>query len=209
MNSNRSSTRPRFTCRMVRQWAALSGDTAPRHATGCADCREYFSASQSLEHALRRDALRPAPVMSPGFERRILNTVRASAQAPGVAPIRRGFRHLIPAGAGSLAVAALVVVAVWSNRGTHFSGHTPGASITREDAAAVVQAVQNVSTQIVETVIPSTAQFVANNPLQHEAESIYADARSALGFLALNFLPAAGGNPRAPSGSDSHAPGRG
>ena len=153
MNSNPSSSRPRFTCRVVRLWSALSGAAESRHVSRCADCQEYFNAVQLLGVALRRDALQSTPVMSPGFERRILNSVRTSTEDPE-APPPRGFRYLVPAGAGGLAVAALAMMVTWSNRATH-------PEITREDARAVVSAVQTLSSQLVDTVIPSTADFVA------------------------------------------------
>ncbi|MEO6244258.1 MAG: hypothetical protein ABIQ12_02375, partial [Opitutaceae bacterium] len=50
-------------------------------------------------------------------------------------------------------------------------------------------AVGTLSRRLVETVIPTAGEFAANNPLRQEFDAIYSDARSAVGFLALNFLP--------------------
>ena len=61
---------------------------------------------------------------------------------------------------------------------------------TPEAAAAMLaNAVDTVSRGLVETVIPTAGEFAANNPLQREFDAIYSDARSVVGFLAMNFLP--------------------
>jgi hypothetical protein len=36
---------------------------------------------------------------------------------------------------------------------------------------------------------PNTAELLQKDPLQDEANSVYSDARSAVNFLAINFLP--------------------
>jgi hypothetical protein len=56
-----------------------------------------------------------------------------------------------------------------------------------------------ISDWVFNQVVPPAGTLVANNPLQHELNSVYSDAHSALDFLALNFLPspAGGGAPRA------------
>lgn len=184
MNSNLTLCRTRFTCRIVRRWCALTEAAAPQHAARCVACQEYFAAVASLEEALRRDALRSTPLPSIGFEQRILSTVRTSGRELEVAAPRR--TAWLPAWTGFAALVAVALVLAWSNRPPR-----PPVDLrsTAADAALVVDTVENLSSQLVDSVIPTTAQFVARNPLQQEASSLYADARSAIGFLAMNFLP--------------------
>ena len=184
MSSPASSAPVRFACRVARRWSAVTGATGSRHAAACPDCQEYFRAAHALDAALRSEAMRAQPVMSTGFERRILNAVRASEVAADDLPARRGFRQLLPLASGALAVAAIAAIMLWANLAS-----TRREIVSANDAQLVVRAVQSMSTQLVGSVLPSTGEFVANNPLQQEVDSLYADARSALGFLAMNFVP--------------------
>jgi hypothetical protein len=63
-------------------------------------------------------------------------------------------------------------------------------TIAATEAAVIVDAVETFSNRLVDSVIPSAGKLVAQNPLQEEIGSVYSDMRSALDFLALNFLPA-------------------
>ncbi len=82
------------------------------------------------------------------------------------------------------AVAALVFTRTsWLDRGQD-ANH-----LAREDAALLVDAVESFSHRLTDSVIPSAGQLVKTNPLQDELGSVYADMRSAIDFLALNFLP--------------------
>ena len=176
-------SQPRLFCRIVRQWRSVVAGGGTRHLDSCADCRAYFESAGVLDAALRRDAgawAQTAPAPSVGFERRVLGAVMQST-APATAARSRVWRGAWAATGALAAIAALVVF-------------RPASGPTREtsevNAAMLTGAVQAVSRGLVETVIPSTGALVADNPMQREFEAIYADARSALGFLALNFLPA-------------------
>jgi hypothetical protein len=48
---------------------------------------------------------------------------------------------------------------------------------------------KSISTLWQNSVVPKAQTLVVDNPLQHELDSVYSDTRSALNFLALNFLP--------------------
>ena len=61
--------------------------------------------------------------------------------------------------------------------------------ITDAEIEALTETVNAASRGLVEKVIPATGALAADNPMQREFGAIYADARSAVGFLALNFLP--------------------
>jgi hypothetical protein len=181
------SPSPRLLCRAVRPWHAATGGGA-RHIEACADCRAYFAAAEALDLTLRRrapawsEATTPAP--STGFEQRLLNAVRTPAPA---APRPARASHL--GWAAATALTAMVAVAFF---------RPPGASptrVTEAEVALLTQAVNTASRGLVEKVIPTTGALVANNPMQREFGALYADARSAVSFLAMNFLPAAPAEP--------------
>jgi hypothetical protein len=182
MNSTPFS-RPRLVCRIVRSSRALLERAGSRHLAGCAECQAFFRTSEQLELQLRRDApvLRQTlPVPSSTLERDILRAVRESA-APAE-PVRRGNLAWVGGAAATAAIAAFV----WVQRPI---APQPSVAATPADAAAIVNAVQDLSARFTRNVIPSAGAMVANNPLQQELGSVYSDARSALDFLALNFLP--------------------
>lgn len=181
MNSSPSSS-PRFFCRVVRQWHAVAGGGA-RHVDTCADCRAYFHSAAALDQTLRRTA--PAwqkaetPAPSTGFEQRLLNAVRADAAPQSARPTHLGW-------AAASTFAAVVAVALFYRNGE------PVGKTAETEAALLAQAVSTASRGLVEKVIPSTGALVADNPMQREFGAIAADARSAIGFLAMNFLPVPG-----------------
>jgi hypothetical protein len=174
----------RLVCRVVRSARTLLADVGSGHVSTCADCRAFFRATDELELGLRRDAaaIRQSDATpSEGFERSILRAVRESTVPP---PAGRSWTTAWATGA--VAVAAIAGAVYLQQR------PLPVDSIAASpaDAAALVDAVENFSSRFTETVIPSAGALVADNPLQRELGSVYSDARSALNFLALNFLPA-------------------
>jgi hypothetical protein len=183
---NPSSSTPRFRCRLVRLWCPDTGPQ-PRHAESCADCREYFRASDALDSALRRDAVRNAPEFPAGLERSILLAVRASSRAPA----RSARSPWFLLGGGLIAAAAAVAMAVVLLQPA--SRVQPGslAANPTPSAPVVAAADGSITARLWNAVIPTAGTLVADNPLQQELKSVYSDARSALDFLALNFLPSA------------------
>lgn len=198
MNSAHSP-RSRLVCRIVRRWRSLSPGTASSHVTACADCQRFFAAGAALEPMLRRDAqrmLESTPAPSEGFERRLLDAIRDSAATAALpsAPARRrnGTWAL-----GGVTVAAAALAVIIGFRGREESSvdpvnqpHPQHAIAATEDAAVLAGAVESLSNGLVEKVVPSAGAMIADNPLQQEFGSVYADVRSAVDFLALNFLPA-------------------
>lgn len=177
------SPRARLVCRVVRSWC--SAESA--HVSSCADCQRFFAATRVLETSLRRDAAKLSIEADTdhGFEQRILHAVRRSA-----APVRTRHRGGLGITGAALAAVAIGLVIFQGRRASEMNAVS--ASLARADAALLVDAVQTLSHRLVDSVIPSAGALVADNPMQRELDSIYADARSALGFLALNFMPAAG-----------------
>jgi hypothetical protein len=194
----------RWVCRIIRHWSAISGGENSRHLSSCAACREFFATSATLDNALRRDARRAADAVSStseGFEREILRAVRNSTR------VQTRTRWLAWGGnwamGGLATVAAVVVAALVFERQTISAGRANPESLTTTstaEAAVIVQAVESLSNRLVDSVIPSAGELVARNPLQQELGSVYSDMRSALDFLALNFLPTAAAPSAAQSG---------
>jgi hypothetical protein len=181
-------SQPRIVCRVARFWNAIGG-SAVRHCTDCPDCQRYFSRAQDLDSALTREAAdaRTALTDTTTLEHAILRAVRTSAAEASVRESRAGFRGwTLIAGAAAMAVAAVVALGPNANfRSERGRGSNPS-----EDAAVLMTTVQSISSEFVTSVIPSAGELVAENPLQHELGSVYSDVRSAIDFLALNFLPA-------------------
>jgi hypothetical protein len=178
-----STTRsPRFVCRIVRLWGSVLGSAHSGHVETCADCRQFFRAGDELESALRRDAVRYAPVPPEGIERRIMQAIDRSTRTARPA---RSPRALILAGS---AVAAVALIAFFVKyQAFPGSGGTATPPTVQVNDALVVA--QSISTLWQKSVVPSAQTLVVDNPLQHELDSVYSDTRSALDFLALNFLP--------------------
>jgi hypothetical protein len=186
---------PRLVCQIVRQWSVVSDGRTPGHVARCADCQAYFAATRELQSALREDAAkvrRSAETTSPAFEPQLRRAIRNAAPEPANARptmLRRAW------GIGGLCAAAALAVAL-SLRTDPGSQPEPLASASaREDAAVIITAVESLSSDLVESVIPKAGELVAQNPLQQEFGSVYSDVRSALDFLALNFLPTTPANP--------------
>lgn len=175
---NTSPVPSRLFCRMVRHWSGAQSS----HVARCAACQEHFAVAGALEAALRRDARQSGFEPKGDMTRRIMRAVQESAAARRPAPARgRGGMWVL---GGALAALAFSVVIF-----QHGVSEKP-AQVSRADAEAIVATVNALSDQLVDTVIPTAGAIVADNPMQRELDSIYSDARSALGFLALNFLPA-------------------
>ena len=180
---------PRLACRIVRQWSAISGNTHLTHATTCASCRHYFEAMHGLETELRRDADRAAlPVSSRDFAQQIIRSVREAASEPAE-KTRPVFGRMWTFG-GIAATGALAAIWISANLKPRLDEHATANLTMADGTAVVVSAVQSLSSGLVDSVIPSAGELVAENPLQRELGSVYSDVRSALDFLALNFLPA-------------------
>lgn len=199
------SSPPRLVCRAVRQWCALRDAAGSRHAATCADCQAYFASVRNIDAELRREARSPDAALSPSgaLADRIIRAVRVeTTPRPRERSFFGGGLWLGLGGvAAAAAVAALLALRVpdggqpvaptMAIHGTEAPTPATGSSaaVAASDLRMVVDAVDSLSTTLSDSVIPRAGELMANNPLQHELDSVYADARSALDFLALNFLP--------------------
>ncbi len=199
MNASKEK-RPRLTCRLVRAWAAIrereagAADSsfeaglppaACRHVAACADCRRFFVESRSLEQALRREAAMGRPPVPEGLARRVSLAVAGSEP-----PRARAFPGLAIAACGAAAVALAVFV---------FDRNSPAVapdSRAGADSAEVTRLAAEVATlpgALWESAKPSATAVWTEEPLRREADAVYSDARSAVGFLEANFIPDSGG----------------
>ncbi|MFT3828471.1 MAG: hypothetical protein QM691_02075 [Opitutaceae bacterium] len=187
---NSSSTQPRsLACRLVR-WRAALTDAAPPstgHAAACPACRAYFQAVGALDNRLRREALPRVATPSDGLEQRLSAAVRRAASP--AAPRSRRVVPLWSLGLASVAAAfALLFVFRPHDPADETIGNRPAA-----DAEAVVTVARSWGRNLRDTLAPQVARLSEPDPLGRELGRVSTDARSALSFLAANFLPTSRG----------------
>ncbi len=190
--SNRPEVKqPRLACRAVQAWESLAGDGegpragswAARHCGTCAGCRNFFAKGGELSTTLRLAAVDGRESVPQGLDRRINAAVRRATRAPGA--VRTSNRSWAWASGG---VAALAVLAFVATRQS-------------DDEERIVPSVVTVAHAETgeagpwdeggawDSWQPKTEALLEGEPLRREVDALYADARVALGFLALNFLP--------------------
>lgn len=214
MNADRTVP---WSCRTVRAWRALVAPPArppadrsvrsgliARHTAGCVECQRYFARTATLESALRSSAAERTATAPDDLHRRIMQAV---ADARPTASARR--RVPTPVFVGlSAAVALAAIIAMIQTRETMLPRRTlrPPVVVAPRDAktapsATAAAPAPNAETSPFAPTPPAgemepldrfapVASALAQDPLQSEVDSVYADARYAVHFLALNFLPA-------------------
>ncbi len=177
------TTTLRWSCRFVRTWKSLAGDATniglgSGHIAKCPDCQRYFAAADQLTSALRRDAVAERHAAPAGFDLRVLQAIHHEA-AP-----RRRERHVGRLAFAVAGVAAAVVLALVPLR----QPPRQTASVVAVNSAALAPQL-DAAMNALPALDASVASVLKKEPLQQEVQSVYADARSAVRFLALNFLP--------------------
>jgi hypothetical protein len=184
-----STGKTRFICRVVRFQIALSGDTSnpTGHAAKCPACQAYYRTSDAIVNALRRDTTPTRQPTPDHLASRIALAVRQSTPQSS----RRSHAAAWTISVGATAVVALSFFIIRQITPGHSIGpKTPAtAEIGPNDVADLVANVDQLRIRILDSVEPAATKLAAQNPLTQELSSMQADARSALGFLALNFLP--------------------
>lgn len=155
-------------------------DDLSRHLETCASCRDFYARQRAVAGMLERPVSDEEPYPD-GLNASIMRAIdRPDAPAGNSAPGRRQFSPWLP----PLAFASLALLAAIY------------LSIRPADREKPVLA-SNEPAAIEEVVIQETApsdyirswSIAINQPLDNELESVVADARSAVQFLAFNFLP--------------------
>ena len=182
MSSEESKKIP-LACRFIRLRASLTverNSAVLRHCATCANCQEFFNTATQLETSLRREAVQARAIPPGSLETRVLNAVRHSR-----AEERLPQRQLSWSIAG-LAVAALAAVLIFRIQDR---SPTSQQMATVED---VIEVANELPKQWLTSLQPEAVKLLADNPLQTEIASVRSDTRSALDFLAMNFLPTGG-----------------
>jgi len=168
----------RLLCRVVRFVSSCSGLPPSRHLARCDDCRAHFVAEAKLEGSLRRAARGTTATVPPGLESRILDSIPYSTpEAHRPIAVRRGPLFLSLVGAAA-ALAVAVVLLRPSN----------------EAPVIVENGVESIARPVIGMVdtLEAWRQRLVNlnsaSPLELEIDAVYSDTRSALRFLAMNFL---------------------
>lgn len=187
--------RPRLTCRVVQGWTTLAGDGAApragtwaaRHAAGCACCNQFFDTGRELDAALRRAAPVQAAPAGPELEQGILAAVARARREEAPRRSATGWGMGAWALAGAAATLTVGALVLWTTR-------PPEARATRLAVTQVPrESVRDGTTETVADFWQSDAgSLLGGEPLQREVDAVYSNARSALGFLAMNFLPSTG-----------------
>lgn len=143
----------------------------------------------SLETRLRAEARAMRVVPPEGLEQCISAAVWREREANQAAPAqreprRRSFRFFSPALAGLItSTCAIALVVLWHDRVEERRAREAA------DIRYLVDTVQTLPARLASTELPVARTIAVAEPLAREIESVQADARSALGFLAANFLP--------------------
>ncbi len=141
---------------------------------------------QTFEARLRADA-RALRVEPPeGLEQRISAAIwrerEAAREAAPRQKHRRSFRFLPPALAGLVtSVCAVALVVLWSDRANERAHDA--------DIRYLADTVQTLPSRLAAADLSVSRSITVSVPLTREIDAVRADARSALGFLAANFLP--------------------
>jgi hypothetical protein len=186
-----------LTCHLVRGWKGIFGSSVPHegigagHIAGCPACQAYFAASSELTAALRRGAVEQRQDAPAGFDLRVLAAL--NEPAPRRAPRERHVGRLVLAFGGVAAAVALVFVPLSRRPRSHVENTVPAGNTAAMPVPATLNPIPALDA--------SVNAVLAKEPLQQEVHSVYADARSAVRFLEMNFLPDAptDANGRSPS----------
>jgi predicted anti-sigma-YlaC factor YlaD len=177
--------RPGLICHMVRGWAAVSGNVARGHVAHCACCRNFFAAGDGVEQALRRTASQQRIAAPVGMEQRIFAAVRAAEK-----PARRSAAPSIGFWSLTGVAAAVVAAFIFIPGGLRDRSEKTDTVVDSTDAASTLAALKAAPGSLWAKLEPSAAEAMHTALLQTEADALASDARSAIHFLALNFLPA-------------------
>jgi hypothetical protein len=203
---------PRFTCRAARGLLATFGRTdagIPRgpgsaHVATCEDCQAFFATCDELDLALTRSAAREWSEPPANLEQNILRAVRldaAEASRLDSEPGKSAAPRLAPwTLTGAVACAAFALVALQDRfvpvrpietaPVARATVQPVADAATSNDPAVLAKARELIaSVPILSEIRPRTEALLQQDPLQNEVDALKSDARHAVRFLAMNFLP--------------------
>lgn len=177
-----------LTCRFFRSWRTLREAHDPvrpswvsRHLETCPACRADDAAHARLCEALRAEAAGGRAAAPPFLAGRIVHTL--AARPPATSP---RFGWLAVGLTGTTALAAVVLALALRFWPSPNPPATP--SLTNSGPKPLAP------TLLAETALPAAERLLELSgtldlPLQNELDAVMSDARSAVQFLASNFLP--------------------
>lgn len=197
----------------------LAARAVARHRLKCEDCRHYFAGLAGLEQQLGQRSAQPAINPPANMDNRIMAAVRASIengeqaqtstrgqwtrathrrdQGEGIRERRRARQQRAWLGFAGVAAAAALATGVWLQQRpaprSLVATRTDAGQLSPEEVARVIDSARSWTSDTWSDLKPRATALAAANPLQTELNSVYADARSAVSFLELNFLPVAPG----------------
>jgi hypothetical protein len=182
--------RPSLLCRLAR-WSATATSLGARHLDDCPECHAWATRAAEFDRLLARDAkiVKSAPAPD-GLEQLVMAGIaRRSTRGARAHRSTRPWLWSI-ALVGTAACAALFVMRIPSPDTPRVAAEE--LELRPEELAQVVASVAALPGEIGARVVPPAARLAQDNPLLSEIDSVRSDARSALAFLALNFLPGTG-----------------
>jgi len=177
----------RFSCRVVRLRDAMTGSRASHHVTHCADCQAYYRATDTLVHQLRATAPHRSQPTPDDLAQRIAQAVRQSTPQPRRSRALSTFTAL--AGAAAVFAFSFYIVRQHPTKRPVEPSPEALASASKIDVTQLEANIDSFRNRLLASVQPSAEKLATDNPLTQELASVRTDARTALGFLALNFLP--------------------
>ena len=199
---NSSSNNSRLVCRVARRWSLLFGSSetlvqsgwAGRHIEHCPDCQAFYAANDEFDALLKADARRSTATPA-GLENAIIAGFRQASPRPERTVERRRSRSPMFAFAGAAMIAAALAVAfTFSLKKPKPKNELVESGATPEDVQQTLEAARGASQTLWASVKPSAEVLKEADPLNQELNSVVSDARSAMNFLALNFVPNTGKN---------------
>lgn len=172
--------RKRFRISSIIDTGESLPDDLTRHLETCASCREFYARQRAVAGMLQRPVADEEPYPD-GLNASIMRAIdEPDDSAAYAAPRRRQFSPWLPplAFASVALLAALYLVVRQPD---------PEEPVLASSEPAAIEEV------VVQETAPSeyirSWSIAINQPLDNELESVVADARSAVQFLAFNFLP--------------------
>lgn len=183
------SMRLRLSCVVVEKWSALideggadrENSWVARHRQTCPVCREAHGEDEALMTALRTGAAGMTAEGPAGLDTRIRSAVARSVQE---APQKKS-----PVGLLSLAGVAAALALVYGALSPAVESRDRVVATSLDAGRAGSRSAAYGTELPGERGLPLPEALLAGEPLRNEVNAVYADARAALGFLALNFLP--------------------
>ncbi|RKX35072.1 MAG: hypothetical protein DRP71_04880 [Verrucomicrobia bacterium] len=173
--------RKRFMISSVIDAGERLPDDLKAHLERCGSCRRYYGQQREVAEMLQRPVDEKIELPA-GLNESIMRAIREESEPRA---IRRDRRRrfspwLAPAALASVALAAALVILLQDTR-------PDSSQVAESDPGSPEAGVTSVGSAPSDYI--RTWSVAINQPLDNELDNVVADARSAVRFLAINFLP--------------------